>query len=76
MSVTVEDLPELIGAPGPRPLLLCRCCGGEFSANKSDYFWMPAGDVFECCECGEPLELVTKHVVYRPAGRASRKKAS
>jgi len=60
--LTVEDLPDLIGAPWPRPELRCPTCGERWSAHRGDYFWMPAGRGFVCdagiCEA-TPLELVT-----------------
>ena len=48
-------------------LLYCPCCGGEFSSNPSDYFYLQADDVMTCSEdCEfEPLQLVKKVVSYK-----------
>lgn len=63
--VQVKDLPDLFGKRGVRPMLYCELCGAENSADKGDYFNLPPDFVFECC--GEPMELVTKHTIYRKA---------
>jgi len=62
--VRVKDLKDQIGTARPRPLLLCRECGAEYSANAGDYWDSPDEHVFECC--GEPMELVTRRTVYEP----------
>lgn len=61
--VTVGDLRDQIGKDGPRPLLYCPICGGEYSANAGDYFMAPKTHVFRCC--GEPMRLITKRTVYK-----------
>lgn len=64
MSVRVQDLTDQTGNAEPHPILFCECCGGEYSANRSDYsFQYPDVHVFECCD--EPMTLVTKQIVYR-----------
>lgn len=47
--------------------LLCLRCGATFSANKPDYFWRAPDELFE--HCGEPMQLVTRRVVYEPVKR-------
>ena len=60
--VTVADLRDQIGTNGPRPLLYCRRCGSEQSANAGDYFMAPANRIFKCC--GVNMVLVTKHQAF------------
>lgn len=60
--VTVSDLFDHIGSKEPRPILLCPRCGGEYSANKGDYWNHPQDYTFQCCD--EPMLLVHKHTVY------------
>lgn len=48
--ITVAHLTDQTSQPGPRPVLLCRCCGETYSANRGDYFWKRTGEPFECCE--------------------------
>ncbi|MFA4971498.1 MAG: hypothetical protein WC683_02715 [bacterium] len=61
-KVTVADLKNQIGVPGPHPFLLCNVCGAENSANAGDYWDAPKDHVFTCC--GEPMVLATKRTVY------------
>lgn len=61
--VKVKDLPDLLEHIGPRPMLHCEICGADFSADRGDYFMCHPDYVPECCE--EPMQLVTKHTVYR-----------
>lgn len=44
------------------PLLYCRVCGGEYSANPGDYFAANPETVFT--HCGRVMALVQKRVVY------------
>lgn len=60
--VTKASLPDLIGSNGPRPLLYCRRCGMECSANRGDYFNLPETYTFRCCK--RPMRLVFKQTVY------------
>jgi hypothetical protein len=60
--VKVSDLKDQIGMNGPRPFLMCYCCGAEYSANKGDYFMHPSDHTFECCD--EPMVLVIKYMMY------------
>jgi hypothetical protein len=71
--VHVSDLADQIINQSRRgELLLCQVCGSESSANKADYCFLsesglrPMSDdfIFQCC--GEPLQLVTKRIVYDP----------
>lgn len=62
--ITINDLEDQTGKPGPHLILFCGCCGGEYSANRSDYFWATTNYVFKCCD--KPLELVKKQTVYEP----------
>jgi hypothetical protein len=57
-KVTVEDLEDQTLKPGPHAILLCRNCSATFSANKSDYFHLPAQHVFQ--HCGFNMRLVNK----------------
>jgi hypothetical protein len=50
--------------PEPRPILYCRVCGEENSANAGDYFHHVKHHVFTCCD--QNMELVVKRVVYEP----------
>ena len=63
--IRVQDLQDQIGMSGPRPILYCPSCGGEFSANRGDYFWAAPGDVLRCQECDTEFQLATKATVYR-----------
>ena len=58
------DLPDLFGAPFPRPILYCGQCGNEESAHRPDYFMLPEDRVLTCC--GVPMRLVIKATVYEP----------
>jgi hypothetical protein len=60
--VKVSDLKDQIGMNEPRPILMCTCCGAQYSANKGDYFMHSPDHTFECCD--EPMVLATKRVVY------------
>jgi hypothetical protein len=50
------------GVNGEHPILHCPICGGEFSANSGDYFYLPSDK--ELTHCGEPLKYVFKRTVY------------
>ena len=65
--VRVGDLTDQIGKPGPRPFLLCRVCGGEYSADAGDYFAAEPETVLRCCR--KPMVLATKQTVYREVMR-------
>ena len=54
--IFVDRLPETTHGE----FLYCWVCGGEFSATKADYFWMPAGKPFTCSagHRSHPLQLV------------------
>lgn len=60
--VTVGDLKDQTGTPGPHPLLYCSVCGEESSANKSDYFLLPDAHVLK--HCGKNMRLVRKKIAY------------
>jgi len=60
----VRDLPKQSGPTPPHPMLHCPRCGGEYSACRGDYFWMPPDKAFRCGECRGALVLVTKQVTY------------
>lgn len=68
-GVRVADLPEFHGLQGPRPILYCDHCGGEFSANRGDYFLAAPGTIMRCTGAegdphdAEPMRLITKRVV-------------
>jgi hypothetical protein len=64
--IMVRDLTNqtgLTGANGPRAFLLCRTCGGEYSANAGDYFMLPDNHVMQCC--GKPVTRVIARTVYQ-----------
>ena len=61
-KTTVADLKDTINVKGPRPFLLCKVCGAQYSANKADYWNAPVGHVFKCC--GKPMAHVTERTVY------------
>ena len=65
MKVTVAMLKDQIGTNGPRALLYCSKCGGEYSANSGDYWNCSPDTVLKCCH--KNLELVTKRTVYQEA---------
>ena len=44
-------------------MLYCPKCGGEFSADRRDYWNVPAGYVFKCC--GVNSRLVRKVTSYQ-----------
>ena len=54
--VTKGDLVGKNYGTNDKGFLLCTGdCGGQFSANEADYFWMRDDDVFKCCN--EPMVL-------------------
>ena len=64
-TVTVADLKNQTGVPGPHPNLHCQLCGADFSANAGDYGnWngFAATHVFK--HCGRPMRLVFKRIIY------------
>lgn len=75
--MTVQDLPvrrpgyELPNGGGHvearQPLLYCSACCGEYSANPSDYWQLPADHWLTCC--GLSLTLVEKRTTFYPVGR-------
>lgn len=44
MSVKLSNLPDRVTGE----FLHCWRCGGEFSATRGDYFWMPSDKALEC----------------------------
>lgn len=60
--IRVQDLKDQIGTPQPRPMLYCRVCGMEYSANKGDYFMARPDTVLRCCH--KPMVLVVKREVF------------
>ena len=61
--ITVADLQDQTGKPGPHPALHCYECGSDYSANRGDYdFNRPLSYPFFCCD--HPMVLVVKHTVY------------
>ncbi|MCI0525953.1 MAG: hypothetical protein L0Y56_00670 [Nitrospira sp.] len=65
--ITVKDLKDQTGTPGPHSVLYCLNCMSTYSANRGDYFFLEnPGDrkhVFRCC--GEPMILVVPEIHYR-----------
>lgn len=47
-----------------QPLLLCRSCGDEWSANPKDYWAADPTQPLRCGRCETPLELVRKEQRY------------
>ena len=64
MPIRVRDLPDLIGAPYPHPMLYCETCGAKYSATRGDYFMARPDTILTCDACGQPMRLVTKCTVY------------
>ena len=64
MIAKVSNLRDQIGMQGNRPIMVCRVCSAEYSANKGDYWDVKEEHIFTCC--GQPMQIVTKHIVYRP----------
>ena len=62
MSVKVSDLKDQVGKPSPHPILYCKVCGSEYSANAGDYFNHPSTHVFKCCR--RNMVLVNKTTTY------------
>lgn len=60
--ITVNDLRDQIGVPGPHAFLKCFTCGAEYSANAGDYFMAKSTHVFRCCR--RNMSLVTRSVIY------------
>lgn len=56
----VAELPDQIEEVGLRAFLLCRECGGEYSAHAGDYFAADPEREVTCC--GEPCVLVKRRV--------------
>lgn len=65
-GVTVGDLKDHVGTPGPHPVLHCPVCDATYSANLGDYWDLPKTHVFTCCKT--PNELVVKRTVLEPVG--------
>ena len=69
----IKDLQNQIGVEDPHPLLYCPRCGAEFSANLEDYGCNDPNMALRCStlddvfggECETPLQLVTKHTIYK-----------
>ena len=59
---TKAQLKDQIGTDGPRPILYCPFCGGEYSANAGDYWNLPNSHVFTCC--GQPVALVVRRTIF------------
>jgi hypothetical protein len=55
--VRMADLKDQRG-PGPHPSLHCDECGGDYSANRGDYWMLNDEHVFTCC--GVPMRLVLR----------------
>jgi hypothetical protein len=64
--VTVADLKDQI-LTNDRAILHCQFCNAEYSANAGDYWYLPKSYAFKCC--GQPMQLVTKHIIYRQIKR-------
>ncbi len=64
-KLTYGTLPDLIGKPGPSPLLYCTSCDVEYSASKGDYFMRDRAERPRCCDCNRLLKLVVKVRSYR-----------
>ena len=62
MTIRVGDLKNQTGVPGPHPILVCRVCSQENSANAGDYFNMVEHHIFT--HCGEEMELAMRRIVY------------
>ena len=62
MTITVAQLTNQIGVPGPHPFLYCAICGGQYSANRGDYFAAAPDTVLTCCN--EPMRLVRQHTIF------------
>jgi hypothetical protein len=58
----VKDLEDECFTPGPHRFLLCRKCGGEYSAHKGDYFMSSPDKVLKCCKVN--LLRVMKQVTF------------
>ena len=63
--VRVSNLKDQIGSAYPRPILYCARCGGEYSANKGDYFMARPDTILKCCKY--PMSLVVKRTIYKEA---------
>lgn len=47
-----------------RAILMCECCGGEYSAHLGDYSFQYSPEHDLTC-CGESLILVEKRTIYQ-----------
>ena len=61
-GVKIADLKDQTGKLGPHPILYCRRCGAEYSANAGDYWDRPPAYVFRCCR--RNMRLGIKSAVY------------
>lgn len=50
-TITVAELPDLLGQPGTHPFLYCPSCGSEYSAHRGDY-WAARPDAPLTCSNG------------------------
>lgn len=60
--IRVSNLKSYTGSNEPRPMLYCRQCGAEYSADKGDYWNLLETHVFKCC--GRPMQRVYKQTMY------------
>ena len=59
--ITVADLKDQTDV-GPHPILYCRDCGSEYSANRADYsFYRLDTYPFFCCDL--PMILIIKKTI-------------
>lgn len=61
--VTKKDLADITNENRSGEFLLCKDCGGEFSASHGDYFMRGEDEPF-ICQCGNPLVLATKRTIF------------
>lgn len=59
-----RSLPDGGYVEARQPMLHCRTCGENFSANPSDYWSADPNTVLRCH--GRPLQLVDRVVTYQP----------
>lgn len=62
--VTVGDLKNQTGVPGPHPILYCGHCGAGRSSNAGDYWDWPKDHVFVCCD--SPMQLGKLKTTFEP----------
>lgn len=64
MKAIKSNMYDHTGLYGPHPVMYCRDCLKEQSANAGDYWDTPSNHQFKCC--GQTMEIVYRVMKYIP----------